>query len=70
MFKIVLIVLGTTLVGAMLISYLTFFFYIRKSFIDSTISLGEDKRNARRIWRRAKLPILGMAFRIVFRGER
>ena len=69
MFKILLIVFGTIFVGAILISYLTFFFYIKKSFIDSVISSGTDKKKAKKIWRGAKLPILKMAFRIVFRGE-
>jgi pyrroline-5-carboxylate reductase len=70
MFKILLIVLGSILVGAILISYLTFFFYIRKSFIDSSVASGIDRKEAKEIWSKTKLPILKMAFRIVFRGER
>jgi len=69
MFKILLIVLGSIFVGAILISYLTFFFYIKKSFIDSAISSGIAKREARMIWRKTKFSILKMASRIVFRGE-
>ncbi len=70
MFKVLLIVLGLIFVGAILISYLTFFFYIKKSFINSSIDFGTDKKQAKRIWRKTRSSILKIAFRIVFRGER
>ena len=70
MFKILLIILGSIFVGAILISYLTFFFYIKRIFIDNAVSAGEERRVAGRIWRKSKFIILKMASRIMFRGER
>ena len=68
MLKILIIVLGSILVGAILISYLTFFFYIKQSFIKSAMSSGEERREAKRIWRKSRFTLLRMACRIMFRG--
>jgi len=68
MFKILLITFGTIFVSAILISYLTFFVYIRKKFITSAVDSGTKRSNAKKIWRRSKRSILRMSYRIVFRG--
>ena len=70
MFKILLIMFGSIFVGALLISSLTFFFYIKKIFITDAISFGLGRREAIKTWRQSKFVLLRMAFRIVFRGEK
>ena len=70
MFKIFLILVGSIFVVAILISYLTFFFYIKKIFVENVISSGETKREAIKVWKQCRSFLLKKSYRIVFRGGR